>query len=140
MNRDGKRRGSLHGKYPDGSALRNLRIFSRKQRVQPRLHGARIYAPARLDRDVLFAIDNKGRRLSDDAGVRREFPQELASRRVEGVKHSIVGPAAEYQSSGGDQHRPPVRRLRVRVRPHALAGVHISSLHFADVIGAGSRL
>ena len=50
---------SVDGEYPDCSALRNLRILARKQRIQPSLHGARVYAPARLHSNVLFPVDQK---------------------------------------------------------------------------------
>src|SRR6266852_6046853 len=52
------------------------------------------------------------------------------------MKHAIVGPAAKHEAAGSGQHRPPIRRVRVRVCPHSLASVDIPRLHFTDMVGA----
>src|SRR4030095_3535142 len=57
---------------------------------------------------------------------------------IEGVKKTIVGAAADDETAGGRQHRPPVLRLRIGVCPHPFTGVDLPRLHFADVVGAGS--
>src|ERR1700674_5543285 len=107
---------SLDGEYPDRAAFRNLGELTGKQRIQPRLHGARVDAPARLHRDVLFVVNHERRWLPDDAGIGRELPQELSAGRVESMKHAVVGSAAEHQAARGGQHWTPIRRTGVGVR------------------------
>src|SRR5439155_23439633 len=98
---------SLNGKYPNRPSLGNLRKLAGKLRIQPRLNGTRIEAPARLHGDVLFAVHQERRRRSDDPGVRREFPQQVSARRIESMQHSIVGPAAEHQPAAGGRQPGP---------------------------------
>ena len=49
----------------------------------------------------------------------------------------IDGAAAEHQPARRREHRAPVGATGIAVRPHALAGIDVPGLHFADVIGAG---
>ena len=69
-----------------------------RKRVQAALHRARIDAPARLDRDILHAVDRERRRLADDPGTGRELPQQLAALRIERVEPAVVGAAARRQA------------------------------------------
>ena len=47
---------------------------------------------------------------------------------------AIVGSPAEPDAAPSNEHRSPVRALRIVVRPHALARVDIPGLHFTEVI------
>ena len=57
----------LHGEHPDRAAFWHIRILARQQPVQACLHRTRIDPPARLDGDVLPAVDHERRRLARDA-------------------------------------------------------------------------
>src|SRR4029450_9053655 len=50
---------------------------------------------------------------------------------------AIARSSSEDETAGRDQHRAPVRRLTVVMRPHALTGIDVPRLHLAKVIGAG---
>lgn len=49
----------LYGKDIHCASLRDLGIFSRKNEVQRSLHAGGVDAPARLDRNILLAVDRK---------------------------------------------------------------------------------
>src|SRR6187401_732254 len=61
---------------------------------------------------------------------------------MERMELAIVGAARENEPPGGGQHRTPVLRLGVLVRPDPLARVDVPRLNFADVVspwGDGER-
>jgi predicted deacylase len=131
----------LHREDPHRAALRNFRIISRQKAIESRLHRSGIDAPSREHGDVLLAIDRERCRLAGDARVRRELPHQFAGGRIERVKLPIVGAAAEHEAAAGGEHRSPIRRRpAIGVCPHALAGIDVPRLHFANVIGAFRKI
>src|SRR4029453_17838547 len=50
---------------------------------------------------------------------------------------AIARSSSEDEAAACDQHRAPVRRLAVVMRPHALTSIDVPRLHFAKVIRAG---
>src|SRR5262245_11225571 len=84
---------SLQSEHIDGTALRHLRILAWEQQVHASLHLCRIDPPARLHRDVLFAVDLERDRHRGDSGYGRVLPEDLAARGVERAEEAIIGAA-----------------------------------------------
>jgi hypothetical protein len=57
----------LESEDPDGSTFGNLGELAGERAVQGRLHATRIAAPARVNRKVLFPVDQEGGRRREDA-------------------------------------------------------------------------
>src|SRR5215510_10619972 len=64
----------LHGEDPDRAALGHVRIFAGEDQIHAGLHFRGIDTPARLDRDILLAVDLKRYRHRGHARPGREFP------------------------------------------------------------------
>src|SRR5215470_16372942 len=75
--------GSFDREQPYRPAFRNLRELAGEEAIQRRLHTARVAAPSGLDREVLLPVEQERRWRCEDAGVGREFPQQLARGCVE---------------------------------------------------------
>ncbi len=60
-------RSSFQGKDVDRASRRHVGIFSGKQQVEHSLHAGGVHAPARLNGDVLLAVDRKRYRHAIDA-------------------------------------------------------------------------
>src|SRR6266568_2333808 len=129
----------FHRKDVDRTALRYVRILSREQQVDARLHLGRVHAPTGLDRDVLLAVNLEGGWHSGHARDGLELPQDFAALGIEGAEHAVIGAAREQHVAAGRQHRTPVERRQVG-RPHLLAGVDVPGLQLTDVIGTGDNL
>ena len=108
--------------------------MAERDAVDPRLHRARILAPTRHHRDVLFLVDHERRGRRVNAGIRRLLPQHLAGHGVEGAEQAIVGSSTEHQAAAGRQDRAPVGRVFEIVAPRLLSGVDVPRLHLADVV------
>src|SRR5262249_52847922 len=129
----------LHGEDPDRAALGHVRIFAGEDQIHASLHFRGIDTPARLDRDILLAVDLKRYRHRGHARPGREFPQDLAGLGIEGAEHSIVGAAREQKAAAGGEHGAPVERRQVG-GPHLFSSVDIPRLQLANVVGAGNHL
>src|SRR5215472_4329884 len=129
----------LHGEDPDRAALGHVRIFAGEDQVHAGLHFRGIDTPARLDRDILLAVDFKRYRHRGHARPGREFPKDLAGLGIEGAEHAIVGAAREQEAAAGGEHGAPVERRQVG-GPRLFSSVEIPRLQLANVVGVGNYL
>src|SRR5262249_33809968 len=90
-------------------------------------------APARLDGDVLGAVDLIGDRSAGNSGVGLLLPQEIPGLRIEGAEHAVVRAADEDQVATGGQHGGEELPREVMM-PHLFSGGRIPGLEFAVVI------
>src|SRR5262245_5009750 len=86
---------SFDREEPYRPAFRNFRELAGEETIQRCLHTARVAAPPGLNREVLLAVEQERRWRCEDAGVGREFPQQLAGCCVECVELAIRRAARE---------------------------------------------
>src|SRR4029077_4716420 len=105
--------------------------------VDPVLNALRIKTPTSRDRDVLLAIDFKGRGNTNHAGGRWEAPQLIPRARIERPELPVGRSTREHQIPDCYQERHPKNGLKV-VLPDTLAGVQVPGLKLAKMVG-GTR-